>query len=214
MQPKSDRRCFSQRKLCCYAPYRRSQLMARADSKLCVQFLMGTNMLTGHTDRHWKAVRKGVAPAFSAQHMRCAPTDMPFSYTFLETKILGPVGKYQTSASDLAIPDEAGWQRTSSLHGAGASSTVHLCSCAPQVGTAQRHRMLRLTGAIHGGTGPPEGYGCGRAAAARVHGCHRLSPAVPSISDSGASCITVHLRDCRTPQNLWACAATQKGLKD
>lgn len=37
-----------------------------------VQFLMGTNLLTGHTDRHWKAVRKGVAPAFSAQHMRCA----------------------------------------------------------------------------------------------------------------------------------------------
>ena len=41
---------------------------------------MGTNMLTGHTDKHWKAVRKGVAPAFSAQHMRCALTDMaPFS---------------------------------------------------------------------------------------------------------------------------------------
>ncbi|CAK0744791.1 hypothetical protein CVIRNUC_001574 [Coccomyxa viridis] len=35
-------------------------------------FLMGTNMLTGHTDKHWKAVRKGVAPAFSAQHMRSA----------------------------------------------------------------------------------------------------------------------------------------------
>ena len=34
---------------------------------------MGTNLLTGHTDRHWKAVRKGVAPAFSAQHMRCGP---------------------------------------------------------------------------------------------------------------------------------------------
>ena len=31
---------------------------------------MGTNLLTGHTDKHWKAVRKGVAPAFSAQHMR------------------------------------------------------------------------------------------------------------------------------------------------
>lgn len=42
---------------------------------------MGTNMLTGHTDKHWKAVRKGVAPAFSAQHMRCALTDTPFLWT-------------------------------------------------------------------------------------------------------------------------------------
>ena len=39
---------------------------------------MGTNMLTGHTDKHWKAVRKAVAPSFSAQHMRRAVTDMPF----------------------------------------------------------------------------------------------------------------------------------------
>ncbi len=40
--------------------------------EICIlmQFLMGTNLLTGHTDKHWKAVRKGVAPAFSAQHMR------------------------------------------------------------------------------------------------------------------------------------------------
>ena len=35
-------------------------------------FLGGTNLLTGHTDAHWKAVRKGVAPAFSAGNMRCA----------------------------------------------------------------------------------------------------------------------------------------------
>ncbi|EIE19060.1 cytochrome P450 [Coccomyxa subellipsoidea C-169] len=35
-------------------------------------FLGGTNMLTGHTDDHWKAVRKAVAPAFSAGNMRFA----------------------------------------------------------------------------------------------------------------------------------------------
>ncbi len=38
-----------------------------------LQFLGGTNMLTGHTDEHWKAVRKAVAPAFSAGNIRCAP---------------------------------------------------------------------------------------------------------------------------------------------
>ena len=27
-------------------------------------------MLTGHTDAHWRAVRKAVAPAFSAGNMR------------------------------------------------------------------------------------------------------------------------------------------------
>jgi hypothetical protein len=37
-----------------------------------VQFLGGTNVLTGHMDDHWKAVRKAVAPAFSAGNMRCA----------------------------------------------------------------------------------------------------------------------------------------------
>ena len=37
---------------------------------LVVQFLGGTNMLTGHTDEHWKTVRKAVAPAFSAGNMR------------------------------------------------------------------------------------------------------------------------------------------------
>ena len=36
------------------------------------QFLAGPNLLTGNTDGHWRAVRKGVAPAFSATHMRCA----------------------------------------------------------------------------------------------------------------------------------------------
>ena len=36
-----------------------------------VQFLAGPNLLTGNTDGHWRAVRKGVAPAFSATHMRC-----------------------------------------------------------------------------------------------------------------------------------------------
>lgn len=40
-------------------------------------FLGGTNLLTGHTDAHWKAVRKGVAPAFSAGNMRCAGGCMP-----------------------------------------------------------------------------------------------------------------------------------------
>ena len=30
------------------------------------------NLLTGHTNDHWKAVRKGVAPAFSASNMRSA----------------------------------------------------------------------------------------------------------------------------------------------
>jgi len=37
-----------------------------------MQFLGGTNLLTGHTDGHWKAVRKAVAPSFSAGNMRCA----------------------------------------------------------------------------------------------------------------------------------------------
>ncbi len=36
-----------------------------------LQFLGGENLLTGHTDDHWKAVRKAVAPAFSAGNMRC-----------------------------------------------------------------------------------------------------------------------------------------------
>ena len=35
-----------------------------------LQFLGGENMLTGHTDAHWRAVRKAVAPAFSAGNMR------------------------------------------------------------------------------------------------------------------------------------------------
>lgn len=34
------------------------------------QFLGGTNILTGHTNEHWKAVRKAVAPSFSASNMR------------------------------------------------------------------------------------------------------------------------------------------------
>ena len=34
-------------------------------------FLGGLSLLTGPTDAHWKAVRKGVAPAFSAGNMRC-----------------------------------------------------------------------------------------------------------------------------------------------
>ena len=38
-----------------------------------MQFLAGPNLLTGNTDEHWRAVRKGVAPAFSAANMRCAP---------------------------------------------------------------------------------------------------------------------------------------------
>ena len=35
-----------------------------------LQFLGGENMLTGHTNAHWRAVRKAVAPAFSAGNMR------------------------------------------------------------------------------------------------------------------------------------------------
>lgn len=35
------------------------------------QFLGGPNMLTGPTDDYWRAVRKAVAPAFSANSMRC-----------------------------------------------------------------------------------------------------------------------------------------------
>ena len=37
---------------------------------LFMQFLGGTNLLTGHTDEHWKAVRKAVAPSFSAGNMK------------------------------------------------------------------------------------------------------------------------------------------------
>lgn len=36
------------------------------------QFLGGLNVLTGPTNAHWKAVRKGVAPAFSAGCMKAA----------------------------------------------------------------------------------------------------------------------------------------------
>ncbi|EIE21561.1 cytochrome P450 [Coccomyxa subellipsoidea C-169] len=35
-------------------------------------FLSGTNLLTGHTDEHWRAVRKGIAPAFSTANVRDA----------------------------------------------------------------------------------------------------------------------------------------------
>ena len=46
-------------------------VMWRAEFKvLPMQFLGGTNLLTGHTDEHWKAVRKAVAPSFSAGNMR------------------------------------------------------------------------------------------------------------------------------------------------
>lgn len=41
-----------------------------------MQFLGGTNLLTGHTDEHWKAVRKAVAPSFSAGNMKWV---LPFS---------------------------------------------------------------------------------------------------------------------------------------
>ena len=37
-------------------------------------FMGGLSLLTGPTDAHWKAVRKGVAPAFSAGNMRCVPS--------------------------------------------------------------------------------------------------------------------------------------------
>lgn len=39
---------------------------------LGVQFLGGVNVLTGPSDEHWRAVRKGVSPAFSACRMRDA----------------------------------------------------------------------------------------------------------------------------------------------
>ena len=41
-----------------------------------LQFLGGENMLTGHTDAHWRAVRKAVAPAFSAGNMRLDPSHL------------------------------------------------------------------------------------------------------------------------------------------
>ena len=39
-----------------------------------MQFLGGVNVLTGPSDAHWRAVRKGVSPAFSAVRMRDAFT--------------------------------------------------------------------------------------------------------------------------------------------
>ena len=36
------------------------------------QFLGGANLLTGHTDAHWRAVRKGSVPAFSTSNVRYA----------------------------------------------------------------------------------------------------------------------------------------------
>ena len=46
-------------------------IIIKAESPVHVlQFLGGENMLTGHTNEHWKAVRKAVAPAFSAGNMR------------------------------------------------------------------------------------------------------------------------------------------------
>ena len=36
------------------------------------QFLGGANLLTGHTDAHWRAVRKGIVPAFSTGNVRYA----------------------------------------------------------------------------------------------------------------------------------------------
>ena len=41
--------------------------------RVAMQFLGGTNLLTGHTDEHWKAVRKAVAPSFSAGNMKWVP---------------------------------------------------------------------------------------------------------------------------------------------
>ena len=38
-----------------------------------MQFLAGSNLLTGRTDSHWAAVRKGIAPAFSIAKMRSFP---------------------------------------------------------------------------------------------------------------------------------------------
>eukprot|EP00884_Botryococcus_braunii_P007185 jgi/Botrbrau1/16468/Bobra.0142s0062.1 len=40
------------------------------------EFTGGTNLLTGHTDAHWKTVRKGVAPAFSVANMKAAFEDV------------------------------------------------------------------------------------------------------------------------------------------
>lgn len=40
--------------------------------ELCAQLLGGANVLTGQSDVHWRAVRKGVAPAFASGKMRDA----------------------------------------------------------------------------------------------------------------------------------------------
>jgi len=52
------------------------------------QFLGGPNMLTGPTDDYWRAVRKAVAPAFSAKSMRCA---RPLASACAQRRALPPV---------------------------------------------------------------------------------------------------------------------------
>ena len=56
------------------------------------QFLGGINLLTGPTDAHWKAVRKGVAPAFSAGCMKNAFAQITERCAFMTTILdrLGP----------------------------------------------------------------------------------------------------------------------------
>lgn len=62
---------------CCYLGLIRSPQKAQIEKRsfrcrcsLCLQLLNGSSILTGPTDEHWKQVRKGVAPAFSTQHMK------------------------------------------------------------------------------------------------------------------------------------------------
>ena len=50
-----------------------------------LQFLGGINLLTGPTDPHWKAVRKGVAPAFSAGCMKNAFNQIVERCAFMTT---------------------------------------------------------------------------------------------------------------------------------
>lgn len=51
------------------------------------QFLGGPNMLTGPTDDYWRAVRKAVAPAFSANSMRCATASGVVSCRLLPKRV-------------------------------------------------------------------------------------------------------------------------------
>ena len=95
---------------------------------------MGTNLLTGHTDRHWKAVRKGVAPAFSAQHMRYGP---------MQAALLQP-----SCASHHAVA------ATVVLCKYMPAQDPMLMLIGLQVSIALCYRVLQLPGKIHGAARP------------------------------------------------------------